>query len=91
VFGLRQAKATHGMQVLRPVWRNTLRAFGAAPSRRAEALHARLGVAVPAGSLDSSPAEAEQSAPPTRGSPFCHGGPERPIPRPHDATAPQPC
>ena len=62
--GMRQSKATPWIHVLLPVWRNTLRTLGDAPSRRVEALHARLGVEVPSSSRDISPVEAGQSAPP---------------------------
>jgi Helix-turn-helix of DDE superfamily endonuclease len=64
LFGMRQSKATPWIHVLLPVLRNALRTIGDAPSRRVEALHARLGVEVPSLSLDSSPAEAGQSTPP---------------------------
>jgi hypothetical protein len=64
LFGMRQAKATPWIHVLLPVWRNTLRTIGEAPSRRVEAWHAGLGVEVPSLPLDPSPAEAGQSTPP---------------------------
>ena len=64
VFGMRQSKATQWIHVLLPVLRTALRTIGDAPSRSVEALHARLGLEVPALSLDISPAEAAQSTPP---------------------------
>ena len=64
LFGMRQSKATQWIHVLLPVLGTTLRTIGDAPSRSVEALHARLGLEVPALSLDISPAEAGQSTPP---------------------------
>jgi hypothetical protein len=64
LFGMRQSKATQWIHVLLPVLRNTLRTLGDAPLRHVEALRARLGVAVPAPSLDTPPAEAVQVASP---------------------------
>jgi hypothetical protein len=65
VFGMRQSKAHHWMHVLLPVWRTTLRALGAAPCRRVEALRQRLGVEGPPFPLAPAVLEAAQAAPPT--------------------------
>ena len=64
LFGMRQSQATPWIHGLRPVLRTPLRTRGDAPSRRVAAVHARLGVAVPASSRDIAPADAGQSAPP---------------------------
>jgi hypothetical protein len=69
LFGRRQSKANHWIQVLLPVLRNTLRPLGDAPCRTVEALRQRLGVEVPplalaASELAASEAEERPAAAP---------------------------
>jgi Helix-turn-helix of DDE superfamily endonuclease len=65
LFGMRQSKATQWIHVLLPVLRNALRTLGDAPCRSVEALREQLGAAGPPLSVDTSPAEEVQAAPPS--------------------------
>jgi DDE superfamily endonuclease len=64
LFGMRQSKATQWIHVLLPVLRHTLRTLGDAPCRSVEALHQRLGVAMPPLPLTSALSGAVQAATP---------------------------